>query len=183
MGAEADDDTVLSGERVLLRHWRPADRAAFAAMNADPEVMRHFVAPLTAAESDAGAERIAAHIQRRAYGWWVLQVPGLDFAGCVGLVDVAFELPGLSGSQVEIGWRLVPAAWGRGYASEAAALCLAHARQALGIPRVVSFATVGNLRSIAVMQRVGMAEIGRFEHPRVPPGHPIRPHVLYATAA
>jgi RimJ/RimL family protein N-acetyltransferase len=175
------DDAVLRGPRVLLRQWRPSDRDAFAAMNADPEVMRHFVAPLTVEQSAASANWIAEHLQSRGYGWWVLQTPALEFAGCVGLVDVKFELPGLDGPQVEIGWRLVPAAWGQGYASEAAARCLAHARDVLNLVRVVSFTTLGNLKSMAVMQRIGMVEIGRFEHPRVPLGHPIRPHVLYST--
>ena len=174
-------DTVLRGPRVLLRHWRLSDREPLAAMNADPEVMRHFMAPLSRDDSEALADRQVAHHARRGYGWWVLQTPALEFAGCVGLIDVSFELPGLRAPQVEIGWRLPQAAWGHGYATEAADLCLRHARSSLGLQRVVSFATQNNLRSLAVMQRIGMLEIGRFGHPRVPVGHPIRPHVLYST--
>jgi len=182
MNNAAVDDTVLQGPRVRLRRWRASDLEPFAAMNADAAVMRHFVAPLAREDSDAMAGRIAAHFERRGYGWWALQTPTLEFAGCVGLVDVAFELPGLTGPQVEIGWRLLPAAWGHGYASEAARLALDHARHALQLARVVSFTTLGNQPSMGVMQRIGLVEIGRFEHPRVPAGHPQRPHVLYATA-
>ncbi len=174
-------DTVLQGPRVLLRQWRPADRDAFAAMNANPEVMRHFVGPMSRAESDASVERMADHHARLGYGWWVLQTSELEFAGFVGLAEVTFELPGLSAGQTQVGWRLLPAAWGQGYASEAAALCLDHAKAALAVPQVVSFTTLGNVRSMAVMRRIGMVEIGRFEHPRVPVGHTVRPHVLYAT--
>jgi RimJ/RimL family protein N-acetyltransferase len=172
---------VLQGERVQLREWQAADLPALAAMNADPAVMRHFEAPMSAADSEAMAERLCAHHARLGFGWWVLEVPGLRFAGLVGLLDVGFELAAAPPPQVQIGWRLPQAAWGRGWATEAAQLCLDHARHALGLPRVLSFTTLGNLRSMAVMQRLGMVEIDRFEHPRVTPGHPVRPHVLYAT--
>ncbi len=178
---------ALQGERVRLREWQPADLPALAAMNADPVVMRHFEAPMSPAESAAMAERLCAHHARLGFGWWVLEVPGvpelreLQFAGLVGLLEVGFDLAAAPAPQVQIGWRLPQAAWGRGLATEAAQLCLDHARQALGLPQVLSFTTLGNLRSMAVMQRLGMVEIGRFKHPRVTPGHPIRPHVLYAT--
>jgi len=176
-------DIVLQGPRVHLRRWRPADLDPFAAMNAMPEVMRHFVAPLSRVESDNSADRIAEHHARLGYGWWVLGTPGLEFAGFVGLAEIPFDLPGLSAPQIQVGWRLLPGAWGQGYASEAAALCLAHAKASLGVPRVLSFTTFGNVKSMAVMRRIGMREIGQFEHPRVPLGHPIRPHVIYATPA
>ena len=174
-------DTVLQGARVLLRQWRPADRDAFAAMNANPDVMRHFVGTMSRTESDASSDRMVDHHARLGYGWWVLQTPELEFAGFVGLAEVPFDLPGLTGPHTQVGWRLLPSAWGRGLASEAAALCLDHAKAALGLPQVVSYTTLGNLKSIAVMQRIGMLEIGRFEHPRVPLGHPTRPHVLFST--
>ena len=174
----------LVGARVRLRAWRADDRAPFAALNADPEVMRHFVAPLTREASDAWAERIEAWMAAHGWGQWALQTPELAFAGFVGLSTVPGHIPlpaALPRPVHEIGWRLARGAWGRGYASEAAWLVLAHARQVLGAP-VVSYTASVNGPSQRVMQRIGLVEVARFEHPRIPEGHALRAHVLYAEA-
>lgn len=178
--------TALCGPRVRLRRWTDADLAPFAAMNADPEVMRHLIARLSRDESDAFAQRIRTHFDTHGFGLWALDVPGLGFAGFVGLsAKVPFELP-LPGTVVEpheIGWRLARAAWGQGYATEAAALVLRHAFEVLALPQVVSFTATTNLASQAVMQRIGLQRRGEFDHPRLAEGHPLRRHVLYAQDA
>jgi RimJ/RimL family protein N-acetyltransferase len=58
---------------------------------------------------------------------------------------------------------------------------MAHAFSEFGFPDLVSFATRSNTKSIAVMERIGMARnpADDFEHPNLPAGHPLRPHVLY----
>ncbi len=172
---------VLRGARVRLRPWRDDDLPAFAALNADAEVMRHFVAPLTREQSDAFALRARASLDECGWGHWALEVPGIGFAGFAGLAGIPFELPGVDGGTREIGWRLARAAWGRGYATEAARLALAHAFGPLGWSRIVSFTALSNLPSVAVMRRIGLVELARFEHPRIACGHPIRPHVLYGS--
>ncbi|SHN02097.1 GNAT family N-acetyltransferase [Rhizobacter sp. OV335] len=176
---------TLRGERVALRPWRDDDLAPFAEMNADAEVMRHFQAPLTREQSDALARRARLHVEQFGYGLWALEVPGRSFAGFVGLARVPFELPlpGFAKDPHEIGWRLTRAAWGRGFASEAARLALQHAWDALRLPHVVSFTAQANRASQAVMQRIGMTPRGEFEHPRIPQGQPLCPHVLYAIDA
>jgi RimJ/RimL family protein N-acetyltransferase len=175
----------LRGERVRLRDWRDEDLAPFAALNADPEVMRHFPRPLTREESDAVAARIRTGLAERGYGWWALEVPGLGFAGFVGVGPVPFEAPfnRLDDPVLEVGWRLARAAWGHGYATEGARLALAHAFDVLGAAQVVSFTTTLNLPSQLVMQRLGMRPDGDFDHPRLPEGHPQRRHLLYRLAA
>jgi ribosomal-protein-alanine N-acetyltransferase len=152
-------------------------------MNADPAVMAHFPAPLTTAESDALADAIDAHHAARGFGLWALEIPGVaPFAGFVGLSVPGFSAPFTP--CVEIGWRLAAAHWGRGYATEAARAVLAHAWDVVGLDEVVSFTTAGNLRSRAVMSRLGMRHdpAAAFDHPRLPPDHPLRPHVLYRLA-
>ncbi|MBI3369678.1 MAG: GNAT family N-acetyltransferase [Burkholderiales bacterium] len=175
----------LRGPRVLLRPWTDADLEPFAAMNADAEVMRWFRAPLTREESDAMVGRIRTHFAADGHGLWALQTPELAFAGFVGLFPVlGFALPfeGYADPPPrEIGWRLPKAAWGRGFASEAAALALAFARDTVRLPRVVSFTTLGNVKSQAVMRRIGLRCVGEFDHPNLP-GHALQRHVLYATA-
>lgn len=86
---------------------------------------------------------------------------------------------------VEIGWRLARSAWGKGYATEAARRALRFAFEDRGLDEVVSFTSAGNLRSQAVMERIGMTRdpAGDFDHPLVADGHPLKRHVLYRVTA
>jgi RimJ/RimL family protein N-acetyltransferase len=170
----------LRTERLLLRGFRPADRAAFAELNADPEVMSHFPSTLTAAESDALVDRIEVHWRRHGFGLWAVERgTGGDFIGFVGLTVTAFSAPFTP--CVEIGWRLSRAAWGSGYATEGASAALRFGFVDRSLEEIVSFTVGTNARSRRVMERLGMthepAEI--FDHPLLPPGHPLRGHVLY----
>lgn len=171
---------ALSTERLLLRGWREEDLPAFAALNADPRVAEFLPKCLEHAESDAFAERIAAHFRQYGFGLWAVEVPGqAPFIGFVGLAVPRFEAhftPCL-----EVGWRLAFAHWGRGYATEAARRVLAHAFGPLGRTEIVSFTTRDNRRSRAVMERLAMRHdpADDFLHPGLPEGHPQRPHVLY----
>ncbi|WP_130491886.1 GNAT family N-acetyltransferase [Motilibacter rhizosphaerae] len=171
-------------ERLSLRQWRDDDRAPFAALNADPLVMEHFPAPLTAEQSDAMVDRLAAGIAERGWGMFAVEVvEGPDvgrFAGFVGIQPLTPDLPPAPGT--EIGWRLAAWAWGRGYATEAGRACLQHAFTELALPEVVAFTAVPNLRSQDVMRRLGMTHrpARDFDHPRVPAGHRLSRHVLFA---
>lgn len=170
----------LRTERLLLRRWRSDDLVPFAAMNADPQVMKHFPAPLTRAESDTLVQRIEAGFAEHGFGLWAVQTPG-TLVGFTGLAVPAFEAPFLP--SVEVGWRLARAAWGQGYATEAATATLGAAFGPLQLPEVVSFTATTNGRSQAVMHRIGMTPAGGFDHPRIPEGHRLRPHVLYRADA
>ena len=174
----------LTTERLLLRGWRDDDRAAFAAMNADPAVMEHFVEPLDRAASDALVVRIVAGWERNAFGLWAVErSEDGAFLGFTGLSDPGFEAPWMPA--VEIGWRFARAVWGHGYATEAAKAALDFGFEALGLPEIVSFTAPANLRSIAVMELIGMTRdpADDFDHPRVPVGHRLRRHVLYRLGA
>lgn len=172
--------TEIRTERLLLRHWRDADADAWAAMNADPEVMEHFTAPLTRQEADAARKRFATALDRQGWGLWAVEVVGgAPFIGFVGLVAVDFDASFTPAH--EIGWRLAKEHWGNGYATEAAVAVLAHAFEHLALTEVVSFTAVTNTPSEAVMRRIGMTPhpAGPFDHPRVAPGHRLQRHVLY----
>lgn len=164
-------------DRLRMRRWRDEDREPFAAMNADPQVMRHFPAPLDRAASDTFLDRIEARFEEQGYGLWALEVvDGPGFVGFTGLNPMPDGVPGAGG--VEVGWRLARSAWGNGYATEAAWAALDVARAA-GLTEVWSMTAVTNLPSQAVMRRIGLRRHGTFEHPAVPVGHPVRPHVVY----
>jgi RimJ/RimL family protein N-acetyltransferase len=169
----------LCGERVLLREWMPDDLAPFAELNADPRVMRYYPSPLTRAQSDAFVlEQVVPEFAERGFGRWAVEVPGLaPFIGYVGLAVPAFEADFTP--CIEIGWRLAFAYWGRGYATEAAQAALEFGFAEADLDEVVSFTVPENRRSVAVMSRLGMSYAGEFDHPRLPPGHALRRHVLY----
>ncbi len=136
--------------------------------------MEHLPSTLTRAQSDVLVDRIEAHFDEHGYGLWAVEADG-SFVGFTGLAWQVYEAsftPAL-----EVGWRLARSAWGQGWATEAAtaalAVGLAH------VDSVVSTTALTNLRSQRVMQRLGMRRELEFEHPRVPVGSPLRPHVLY----
>lgn len=165
-------------ERLRLRQWLPADREPFAALNSDSKVMEFFPSLLTCAESDAIADRCQLLIEERGWGFWATECKATrEFIGFVGLHTPSAELP--FSPCVEVGWRLAFQHWGKGFATEAASEALRIGFQVLQLREIVSFTTLGNRRSRAVMERLGMRESGTFEHPHVPESTGLRQHFLY----
>lgn len=174
-----------------MRRWRDEDRAPFAAMNADPEVMRYFPQPLTRAESDLMVDKIEAAFDAHGYGLWAVDVvqpgPGAEFDGFIGFVGLAWQrFPAHFTPALEIGWRLARHAWGHGYATEAAVAARDFAFRpgedgGAGMEEIVSITTRTNAPSQAVMRRIGMTRdpADDFRHPNVAPDHPLVDHVLY----
>ncbi|MDF4252789.1 GNAT family N-acetyltransferase [Streptomyces sp. WMMB303] len=170
--------TELLTERLLLRAWRESDLAPWAAMNADPQVREHFPGVLDRAQSDASVARFQADLEARGWGWWAVEVRASgEFIGFAGLDPVEEELP-VEG--VEVGWRLARSAWGHGFATEAGRAAVEFGFASLGLPEIVAITPVGNVRSQAVMRRLGMTHdpADDFEDPTVPPG-PLRHSVVY----
>lgn len=171
---------VLTTERLLLRRWSDGDREPFARMNVDPLVMEHFPRPLTRQDSDALVDRIETSFEENGFGLWAVEVQQSgEFIGFTGLVLQTFEAHFTPA--VEVGWRLAAAAWGHGYATEAAVATLDHAFGPLALEQVVSMTATTNLRSTRLMERLGMTRdrADDFEHPRVAEVSPLRRHVLY----
>ena len=171
---------AIDTDRLHLRLWRPEDRPAFAAMNADPMVMEFFPKLLDRAESDGRAAKIDEHFARHGFGLWAVEVPGaVDFIGFVGLSVPEFEAHFTP--CVEIGWRLARDYWSKGYATEAALAVLSFGFQQLALEEIVSFTVPANRRSRRVMERIGMTHspADDFDHPTISEAHPLRRHVLY----
>jgi RimJ/RimL family protein N-acetyltransferase len=174
---------VLETERLLLRQWRDEDYDRFAQINADPRVMDYFPEPLSRIDSDAMADRCRELIGERGWGLWAVELKlNGDFIGILGLNQPQNRLP--CSPCTEIGWRLAYQYWGKGYATEAGLRALGFAFDTLLLDEVVAFTTLANLRSRAVMQRLGMVDTHRnFKHPSVAPDHPLAEHVLYSMAS
>ena len=172
---------TLTTDRLILRRWRDSDRAPFAALNGDQETMRYFPATLDRAASDAFIERIEARFELQGYGLWALELAESgEFLGYTGLNPMPDGVPGAGG--MEIGWRLDKRHWHHGYATEAATAAVGVAFDGAQLPELWSMTAIRNEPSQAVMRRIGMTEYTRFEHPAVPAGSDLRPHVLFHRA-
>jgi RimJ/RimL family protein N-acetyltransferase len=174
----------LETERLVLRRWTEKDLEPFAAMNADPAVMEFLAAPLTRAQSEAFVDRIERTFDERGFGLWALERKDTgDFVGFTGLFPVRADIP--PKGEIEVGWRLARPAWGHGFASEAARAACAFGFGPAGLDAIMSMTAAVNVRSRAVMERIGMTydESSDFEHTSLPPGHSLRPHVIYRLEA
>lgn len=177
----------LETERLVLREWRDADKVLYAEIIADPVVRRFFPETGTFADADAGIERARQRLAELGYSFLAVErrADG-QFMGMLGMAPFRDELrlaiPGAPA--VEIGWQLGQAFWGQGYAPEGARAMLDFAWWRLRLPEVVAITYEGNLPSRRVMEKIGMSHDprGDFQHPDVPEGHRLRPHVLYRIA-
>lgn len=172
----------ITTDRLLLRGWRESDRLPYAALNADPEVMRHFPSTLTREQSDQMVDRIEAAWAANSFGLWAVErCDRSEFIGFVGLAApswVADFTP-----CVEVGWRLGRAHWGHAFAPEAALAAVAFGFEHVDLPNdeIVSFTTTKNVNSQRVMQKIGMQldPLREFDHP-LTPGWREQRHVLYS---
>jgi RimJ/RimL family protein N-acetyltransferase len=173
----------LATTRLLLRPWQDSDRAPFAAMNADPDVMRYFPALLTQEESAAAADRYNQQLDRDGFTMFAVEDRNdATFLGVLGAQTMRFEIPNLSQPAVEIGWRLAAHAHGRGLATEGARAILTHLRNETTLREVVAITTPDNLSSQNVMRKLNMTARPEltFDHPLIAPDHPRRQHILYS---
>src|SRR5262245_30747563 len=162
-------------ERLIMRGWRESDLAPWAAMNADPEVRRYLGPLLTFEQASAWVLNYQDDLDRHGHGFWALEVRATgEFVGFTGLGPVDEEM---SFTGVELAWRLARPAWGHGYATEAARAALEHGFAVLGLPEIVAVTMARNLRSRAVMARIGMTTdpADDFDDPDVDEG-PLRRH-------
>lgn len=171
---------MIETDRLILRAFRDEDRAPFAAINGDPRVNEWLGGPIGREQSDAAVERINAHIARHGFGFFAAERKADGkLIGMIGLMVMGDHLPPAPG--VELGWRLAPEAQGTGLATEGAAAALAWGFANLDHDELVAFTAQSNLRSQAVMRRIGMTHdpARDFDHPALAEGHPLRRHVVF----
>jgi RimJ/RimL family protein N-acetyltransferase len=149
-------------------------------MMADRCVAYWLGGELTSDDVDAAFDRARAAVDADGFGMWAAErASDGALVGAVGLHYITHGQP--MAGQLEVGWRLTPSAWGCGYATEGAAAALAWALERLDAEIIVSCTARRNLRSEAVMRRIGMerAPWWDFDHPALPAGHALRPHIVY----
>ncbi|WP_284123858.1 GNAT family N-acetyltransferase [Parerythrobacter aestuarii] len=174
-------EIVLETERLVLRPWKNEDRAPFAAMNADPEVMRYFLSTLGSSESDALVDRIRDHFVSRGFGLFALERKSDGaFLGFTGLSRGPDNTP--VAEETEIGWRLARKFWRQGLAYEAASACIDWAWRSTDLSRIVSFTSGENEPSRCLMQKLGLTRRPEldFDSPSIPSDNPLCRQVVYA---
>lgn len=178
---------IIQTKRLILRQWREDDLEPFAELNADAQVMEYFPSTLSRQESDQMMKRMQNKIEERGWGLWAVSLAeNGEFIGFIGMNDVdPVSFPAHFTPAVEVGWRLAYPFWGKGYATEGALACLKYGFETLYLKEIVSFTAVQNIRSRAVMERIGMHHDPKddFDHPKLPEGHKLRRHVLYRLEA
>jgi len=171
---------MIETERLILRPYRDADLAPFAEVNAHPEVGRWLSGVLSREESDAMVGRITAHIEAHGFGFFAAERKADGrLVGAIGLMVMGEGLPTPGG--IELAWRLHPECQGAGLATEGAAACRDWAFRTLGVAEVAAITAESNLRSQAVMTKIGLVRdpAKDFDHPKLAPDHPLRRHVFF----
>jgi RimJ/RimL family protein N-acetyltransferase len=166
--------------RLILRPWQDTDRQPFAALSADPEVMRYLMPLATRQAADAWIDRQNAHLAAYGFCMWAVELARSgQFVGTVGLLRVGYAAH--FAPAIEIGWRLARKFWGHGYAPEAAEAALHSGFHVMQLREIVANTVPGNTSSQRVMMKLGMSRDSDddFDHPLVPRGHPLRRQVLY----
>ena len=152
----------LQTARLALRQVRADDVERFYSLDREPSVMRYI------ADGKPGTrESSAAAVARamRSYGlypgmgkWIAEEMAGSRFLGWLSLNYVPDTV------EIEIGYRLLPDAWGHGFATEGASALAHHGLERLGLYRIIGLTHPDNVASQRVLQKAGLRDAGRGQY-------------------
>lgn len=169
---------ITETERLIIRHYKEDDFAAFLDMNSNEEVMRYFPKCLDEQGSREFFTKINTRIKESGKCFWAIELKeNNEFIGFVGLSEPNFEEEFIPCT--EIGWRLRRKYWGRGYATEGAKACLEVGWKYYNLDEILAFAVKENIPSLNVMKKIGMHYVKNFMHPQLNESPEIQECVLY----
>ncbi len=176
-------DIRLETSSLVLRPWEDRDREAMADIQGDPHVRRYFLRPLTRQEAFDDIDLAQARAKENGFHFQAAELKATgELVGQIGIGVVPEKTRAAipSHPRVEIGWVLAPRFWGQGLAPEGARAWLDYA-WSIGLDEIVAFTAKKNLPSQRVMQKIGMQRepSDDYEHPAIPPGHALRPHMVF----
>jgi len=170
---------MIETERLILRAFREDDRAPLAAINGDPRVGEWLGGAIDRAASDALLDRLNAEIARDGFGFFAAERKA--DGRLVGMIGIRAQKDAPPAPCLELGWRLAVEAQGQGYATEGARALLDWGFATQGNDEILAWTAASNLRSQAVMRRIGMDPDPAldFDHPALAEDHPLRRHVVF----
>lgn len=177
---EAAMGIILETDRLILRTWESADVQPMFQINQDPNVMEYFPGLQGLEDTQQFISKLNKHFEEYGYSLYACErKDSHEFIGFIGLLVLAFDASFTP--TTEIAWRLSSAHWGQGFATEGASAVLKYAFNILNIPEIVSFTATGNVKSIRVMEKIGLHhnENDDFDHPNLANDSPLKRHVLY----
>ena len=160
-------DHTITTERLLLTPFTPEHADALFALNSDPEVMRHLSRAQTREETEADIVDVGKRWKKFGYSWWTIFLKDTDFPKDAGRMIGSACLQNLAHKEdapLEIGWRLLPAYQGKGYATEAGQAVIDFGFERVGVDYLCAVAKVENAASQKVMARLGMRYVGVQTH-------------------
>jgi len=171
---------IIETERLILRTFEDKDIESMAAIDQDPKVCEYLPGIGNRAATEAGIQRIIKHYEEHGFSLYAVELKAThEFIGFLGLMIPSFVAHFTPA--IEIAWRIGSKHWGQGYATEGAKAVLNYAFNQLGLKEIVSFTVPANMRSIRVMEKIGMIrdQKGDFSHPKLPSDHRLSKHILY----
>ena len=172
---------MLTTERLLLRPWRDDDYDDLYRLCSNERVMHYFPATLSPEETADFLERLQRAHQLHGYCYFAVEERATgNFIGFTGLAYQTYDMDFTPAT--DIGWRLLPEFWGKGYATEGAQRCVDFARDELKLDQIIATTTHNNEPSRAVMNRIGMKLDKAFIHPNLEEENWMQPCVLYRMA-
>jgi RimJ/RimL family protein N-acetyltransferase len=172
--------TIIQTNRLILRTWKNSDAKTYFDINQDPKVIEFLRGPMPLEQVNEFIRSVNKQQEKNHYTLWAAELKNTgELIGFIGLNKPDWEAHFTPA--VEIGWRLGSQFWGKGYATEGAKACLDFGFNKIGLKEIVSFTVPANLKSIKVMEKIGMTRDlnGDFAHPKLPLDHPLSKHVLY----
>ncbi len=155
---------ILETERLILREFDEADAPTFLLLCSDPQIIRYTGDPgggLTNIEQAAEGirSRPMADYRKHGFGRWacVLKATGavIGFAGLKNLDEL---------SEIDIGYRFLPAHWGCGLATEASRATLAYGFDQLHLTRIIGLVMPDNIASVRVLEKIGLHYTGIIDY-------------------
>ncbi|MGG8496841.1 GNAT family N-acetyltransferase [Tenacibaculum sp. TC6] len=155
---------LFTSDRLGFRNWQSSDLENLYLLNANKKVMRYFPSTQTKEDCEAFIQRMQLQYKKNRYCYFAVELKETEeFIGFIGLSEQTYAVD--FNPSTDIGWRILPEHWKKGYAVEGAKQCLTYAFNTLSLKQIVAIAPVINKPSIAVMEKLGMLKIKDFEHP------------------
>lgn len=173
-----DQTYLFTSARLGFRNWRDDDIPVMAAINSDPLVMEFFPSTQNLEQTTDFVKRMQEELKESGFCYYAVEKKETnELIGFTGLHKQTFDADFTP--CIDIGWRIKREEWNRGYATEAAGKCLELAFYQFGLTDIKSIAPAINIRSIRIMQKVGMRLVKTFQHPLLEQDTRLRECVLY----